>query len=275
MSSNNETLIICPENDEGTNLVDSFAIAVGSLTLVGSVITYFIQRNQERNDAIEAKLKEDEDLDREQALSRVRNQLAVFVGPMHRLWKIQGATIAQYTLVSGHGFDYLMRSANEKGRAFWMTMMADEFVTPFIKNPDSFEAVLYRNFVTRRLKPTYTKIRNLIENQLTDLADMPTQEEWLTRYNEEDIMSPYNGSLNINVIFDSYAVWTLEFDDIVESWADGDFRRMQPTTLIPFLICNDLIDILYENAKTKEAKYNKHVSVHKNTIQTNEVIRHP
>ncbi len=275
MSNNNETLIVCPGNDDGTNLVDSFAIAVAILTLIGSIIAYFIQRNQERKDAINAKLKEDNDLDREQALDRVRNQLAVFVGPMHRLWKIQGAAIAQYTLVSGHGFEYLMRVANEKGRAFWMTMMAEEFVLPFTKNPDSFEAVLYRNFVTRRLKPTYTKIRNLIENHLTDLADMPTQEEWLTRYHKEDIMSPYNGSFNINVIFDSYAVWTLEFDDIVESWAEQDFRRMQPTTLVPFLICNDLIDILYENAKAKEAKYNKHVSIHKNTIQPNEVIRNP
>mmetsp|Transcript_11886 Transcript_11886/g.30157 ORF Transcript_11886/g.30157 Transcript_11886/m.30157 type:complete len:279 (-) Transcript_11886:100-936(-) len=277
MSGNNETLIICPaydDNYDDSNLVDSFAIAIGVLTLIGSVVTYFVQKDQERKDGIEAKMKEDEDLDREQALSRVRNQLAIFVGPMHRLWKIQGTTIAQYTLESGHGFEHLMHSARTKGRAFWMTMMSEEFVLPFIDNPDSFEAVLYRNYCERRLKPTYTKIRDLIERQLTDLADMPTQEEWLNRYDEEDIMSPYNGSININVIFDSYAVWTLEFDDIMKSWAEGDFRRMQPTTKVPFLVCNDLIDLLYENAKIKESKYNKHVSVHKNSIQKNEVVRH-
>ena len=98
MSGNNETLIICPAyggDDDDNNLVDSFAIAIGTLTLIGSVVTYFVQKDQERKDGIEAKIKEDEDLDREQALSRVRNQLAMFVGPMHRLWKIQGTTIAQ------------------------------------------------------------------------------------------------------------------------------------------------------------------------------------
>jgi hypothetical protein len=99
------------------------------------------------------------------------------------------------------------------------------------------------------------------------LRDMPTQEEWLQRHKVEDITSPYNGSINISVIFDTYTAWTLEFDDIVESWSEGDFRRMQPTTRVATVICNGLIDLLMDNAKTKEAQYNKHVSVHKNTRQ--------
>jgi hypothetical protein len=79
--------------------------------------------------------------------------------------------------------------------------------------------------------------------------------------------------MNINSIFDSYVAWSLEFDDIVESWAVGDFRRMQPTTKVAFLICNDLIDLLYDNAKEKEARYNHHVSKHKNTIQITTDVR--
>lgn len=44
---------------------------------------------------------------------------------------------------------------------------------------------------------------------------------------------------------------------------------MQPTTFFVGLICNTLIDNLFEKAKEMEARYNKHVSIHKNTIQKN------
>mmetsp|Transcript_7969 Transcript_7969/g.16578 ORF Transcript_7969/g.16578 Transcript_7969/m.16578 type:complete len:193 (-) Transcript_7969:287-865(-) len=102
---------------------------------------------------------------------------------------------------------------------------------------------------------------------MSDLADMPPQEEWLERFTKEAVMSPHTGSLNINVIFDSYTAYTFEFDDIIDSWAQEDFRRMQPTTVVPWLICNNLVDLLFDNAKEKEARYNKHVTVHKNVIQ--------
>ena len=55
---------------------------------------------------------------------------------------------------------------------------------------------------------------------------------------------------------------SLEFDDIVKSWGENYFRRMQPSTVVNWLICNELIDILYDNAKMKEATYNKHVKMH-------------
>ena len=209
------------------------------------------------------------DLDREQALARVRLQLSEFIGPMHRLWKTQSTIVMHYLKQSGHGFDHMPEVVARKGQAYWMTLMREDFLLEFVEDPHSFEAVNYRNVVTRRLKPMYTRIRELVLIHMSDLADMPTQEEWLNRYREEDITSPYNGSMNINVIFDTYTAWTLEFDDIVESWAEGDFRRMQPTIKFAFLICNDLIDLLYDNAKAKEARYNKHVTVHRNTIQMN------
>ena len=37
------------------------------------------------------------------------------------------------------------------------------------------------------------------------------------------------------------------------------------------LIANDLIDQLYDNAKLKEAKYNKHVKVHRNILNRDAV----
>ena len=73
--------------------------------------------------------------------------------------------------------------------------------------------------------------------------------------------------MKINVIFYTYTAWTLEFDDTVESWAEGDFRRMQPKIKFAFLVCNDLLDLLYDNAKAKEARYDNHVTIRKNTIQ--------
>jgi hypothetical protein len=83
----------------------------------------------------------------------------------------------------------------------------------------------------------------------------------------EAVTSPYNGSINVNVIFDTYCAWTLEFDDIIESWMEEDYRRMQPDIRFAGMICNDLVDLLYDNAKEKEARYNKHVKVHRNTLQ--------
>lgn len=246
---------------------DTLAVALGLLTLIGSVVTYFLQQSRDRHEQAIADKKKEADLDREQALERVRKQLSVFIGPMHRLYKTQATVMTQYGKNSGHGIKNMIEAMTKKGKSYWMTIMAPDFLQPFIDDPMSFEAVCYRNLVSRRLKPLYTQIRELILAHGSDLADMPSQEEWLQKYDEESVTSPHVGSMNINVIFDTYSAWSLEFDDIVESWKENDFRRMQPTTKVPILICNDLIDMLYHNAKMKEAKYNKHVKVHTNTIQ--------
>ena len=265
MSGENQTLVVCPQED--AELVDQFAIGIGVLTVLGSIIGVFIQRYRERQDAAEAKIKEDEDLDRAQALERVREQLSILVGPLHRLWKTQSIIGIRYRRQSGHGLGDYSEAILKQGRSYWMTQLRDEFLQPFIDDPYSYDAVLYRNFVTKRCKTIYTRIRELILSHMSDLADMPPQEEWLERFTNEDVMSPHTGSLNINVIFDSYTAYTFEFDDIIDSWAQEDFRRMQPTTVVPWLICNNLVDLLFDNAKEKEARYNKHITVHKNVIQ--------
>ncbi len=267
INSNENLVLVCPNDDEETSLEAYFAISIAMLTLIGSLITYFIQRNQERQDALEAAEKEEKELDRSQALERVRTQLSVLIGPMHRAWKTQGTIISHYILTSGHGFGRVPRILKARGQAFWVTPFDEAFLEPFKENPYSKEAILYRNFVTRRLKPVYTRIRELILNHMADLADMPPQEEWLQRWAEADVTSPYNGSININVIFDSYTAMSYEYDDIIQSWQEEDFSRMQPSMRHPFLLSNDLIDLLYDNAKAKEAKYNKHVTVHKNERQ--------
>ena len=265
MSETNDPIVVACEDDN--QIVDTLTIAIGVLTGIGTVIAYFVQQKQDRKDAAEAKAKEEEDLDRSQGLERVRKQLSILIGPMHRLWKTQTTVVLHYRQSSGHGMDDYPEVIEKKGQAYWMTLLKDDFLQPFIEDPHTFEAQMFRNCITRRLKPLWTRIRELILAHMSDLADMPAQDEWLKRYNEEDIKSPHTHSININVIFDSYSAWTLEFDDIVESWAEGDFRRMQPKTRIPLLICNDLIDLLYENAKLKEARYNNHVSLHKNMAQ--------
>jgi hypothetical protein len=265
MSENTETIVVCPD-DEG-ELVDTFAIVIGVLTVIGSIIAYFMQQSKDRKDAAEAKIKEDAALDREQGLERVRKQLSILVGPMHRLWKAHNTIIMQWRRQSGHGYEDYSGMMTNKGQAYWITLLSDDFLGTFIEDPDTFEAVMYRNLISRRIKPIDTMLRELILNHMSDLADMPTQVEWLNKYGKDDITSPHTGSMNINVIFDSFVAWSLEFDDIVESWSEGDFRRMQPTTRVAFLICNNLIDLLYDNAKEKEARYNHHVTVHKNTIQ--------
>lgn len=265
MSGENQTLVVCPQED--AELVDQFAIAVGVLTVLGSIIGYFVQQYRDRKDAAEAKEREDEDLDRAQALARAREQLSILIGPMHRLWKTQSIIGIRYRRQSDHGLRDYTEAIKKQGQSYWMTHLRDEFLQPFIDDPYSYDAVLYRNYVRNRCKPIYTRIRELVLAHMSDLADMPPQEEWLERFTKEDVMSPHTGSLNINVVFDSYTAYTFEFDDIIDSWAQNDFRRMQPTTTVPWLVCNNLVDLLFDNAKEKEARYNKHITVHKNVIQ--------
>merc|ERR1711966_550620 len=106
------------------------------------------------------------------------------------------------------------------------------------------------------------------------------------------VLSPITKSVNIFTIFDSFTAWTYEFDDIIQSWpllnnnnnnddddddddddnnnetSDNDANNhnmmLQPETVVNWFCLNDLIDLLYDNAKEKERKYNKHVSVHSN-----------
>jgi len=246
------------------------AVLVGLVTLVGSALGYFFQRNRERHEEAEADKQKAYDLDRQQALNRVRTQLSVFVGPLHRLYKTQNTVLSQYRLVLGQNSDRFMIALSERGRKHWMQVFVQGDLDPYIDQPMSLEAQRYRNMISRRLKPLYTRIRELILAHASDLADMPTQEEWLEKYDRESVTSPYLGSINISVIFDTFTAWTFEFDDIIESWNENDFSRMQPTTEVAWIICNDIVDTLYDNAKMKEATYNKHVKVHRNLVQQEE-----
>ncbi len=248
-----------------SNLNETVGISLGILTLMGSAVTFFVQRRQEkRNEAIANRNKEME-LDRQQALERIRWQLGSIVGPLHRLYKTQNTVILNYMQQEDakHGMDHHIQAI--KGGNVWITMFRNDFLKPFLDNPASPEAQRYRNFVSRRLSPIITRFRELVLSHGSDL-DLPTQEEWFAKYDQQRVTSPIIGSPNVNVILDTYCAWTLEFDDIIESWAEEDFTRAQPTTVVAWAICNDLVDLLYENAKTKEAKYNKHVTVHKNVV---------
>ena len=110
----------------------------------------------------------------------------------------------------------------------------------------------------------YARIRELVLAHGSNLADLPSEEEWLTEYEKADVTSTITGSFNANAVFESYSAWTLEFDDIVESWGENDFRRMQPITEVNWFVYLDLVNILYDNAKAKEATYSKHVKVQEN-----------
>ena len=264
-NNDGETLVICPDQD--SRFVEQMTIVLGILSVIGGAIGFLMQRRQEQAEAKEVEQKEKDDIDRQQALERARKVMKELVGPLHRVWKVQNTVLMQWRMHSPFHFRDYSDAAMKKGQHFWMKFLPDEYVQPFIEDPQMEEAVMYRNFIKRTYKFLYTRARELVLTHMSNLADMPTQEEWLSRYNPEDVTSPYVGSLNINVIFDSYVAYTLEFDDIIASWEEGCYRRMQPKAKVPFIVCNTLIDMLYDNAKAKEAKYDKHVTVHKNTRQ--------
>jgi len=256
-------------DSEEFNYLDAefLAYLVALVTVIVSVIGYFVQRERERRKEAEADQEAASDLDRRQALERVRLQLSVFIGPLHRSFKTLNTCMAQYRIAMGDNKKRWLKAIKYKGRNYWMPAFDPKALEQFIQDPTTIEAKRYRNMVSRRVKPIYTRVRELILDHSSDLADMPTQEEWLQKHTEESVLSPYTGSININVIIDTLNVWSYEFDDIIESWEEGDFTRMQPETHVAWLICNDLIDTLYDTAKEKEALHSNRVRVHKNVEQ--------
>mmetsp|Transcript_4930 Transcript_4930/g.14297 ORF Transcript_4930/g.14297 Transcript_4930/m.14297 type:complete len:316 (-) Transcript_4930:786-1733(-) len=256
-------------DSEEFNYLDAefLAYLVALVTVIVSVIGYFVQRERERRKEAEADQEAASDLDRRQALERVRLQLSVFIGPLHRSFKTLNTCMAQYRIAMGDNKKRWLKAIKYKGRNYWMPAFDPEALEQFIQDPATIEAKRYRNMVSRRVKPIYTRVRELILDHSSDLADMPTQEEWLQKHTEESVLSPYTGSININVIIDTLNVWSYEFDDIIESWEEGDFTRMQPETHVAWLICNDLIDTLYDTAKEKEVLHSNRVRVHKNVEQ--------
>mmetsp|Transcript_48666 Transcript_48666/g.54429 ORF Transcript_48666/g.54429 Transcript_48666/m.54429 type:complete len:387 (+) Transcript_48666:75-1235(+) len=275
MAEEEEVKENCPSSSSSSifSSEDFWVVILGLVTLMGSALTYFMQRNRERLDSVLQDKKHLEDLDRQQALERVRTQMSVFVGPLHRLWKTQNTILSQYSLHYrvDTDIDYFRAGVTGKDGTYWMTLFNQAYVDPFIEQPMSIEAQRYRHMISRRLQPIYTRIRELGLAHGSDLADWPTQDEWLQKYDRQTVTSPYVASMNINVVFDTYTAWTFEFDDIIESWKENDdFSRMQPSTEVAWLLCNVLVDMLYDNAKMKEAKYNKHVKVHRNVMEEKE-----
>lgn len=268
-----EDLCSCGDDDESlSSLSSSFwssldyfdgdvmAVFLGVVTLLGSIVAYSVQRSIERREQKELDKRALDDFDRNQALDRIREQLSLYVGPIHRLYRIQSTMVMQYVQTSEMKYE-------ETDIGIWSRCFPNEYVEAFIEKPMSLQAKQYRGLVTRRLQPLYTRTRILHLKHSSDLADMPSQEEYLQKWGEELVKSPYLGSMNINVMFDTFTVWTYEFDDIIKCWGEGDYSRMQPTTRVAWPICNYIVDYLLENAKLKEARYNKHVKFHQNKRQ--------
>ena len=181
------------------------AVLLAVCTLLGSAITFFLQQNRDRKEQKDPDERSANEIDRQQALERVREQLSLYVGPLHRLFKTQNTIIQHYRIQhnSKAGMLYKVAMAR-RGKFHWMQLFHPESIKPFLGNPYSPEAKIYRNMITRRLKPIYTRIRELIMEHAANLADMPTQDEWLQTYDRESIKSPYTFSIHANVIFDTY-----------------------------------------------------------------------
>ena len=337
------------DNDSKPNWIEMSGILFAAVTVLGSIVTFFIQRNKDRQGVIEQNAKECANNDRQLALDRVRIQIRDFVGPVHRLYKTMNTIMCQYCHSTGHGMQHFLFAMERKQGRCWMKLFRDDFLqellittnernttptsTTRINNAEIRESNIgnvsalssssnnnservevgvgvvlndtntlerYTNFIIRQLQPIYTSIRNLILRHGSDLADMPSQEEWLIRHpDRRTVLSPITKSVNIFTIFDSFTAWTYEFDDIIQSWpllnnnnnnddddddddddnnnetSDNDANNhnmmLQPETVVNWFCLNDLIDLLYDNAKEKERKYNKHVSVHSNKLENQDI----
>jgi len=261
-----EGVCVC-ENDGGSGFsfdIDYFdgevlAVFLGIFTLFGTIVAYFIQRHIERKEQAKCDQKQADNEDRQLALERSREQLSVYAGPLHRFCKSQNTTPMQFLNANDVMFD-------TQHTEYWSHYLPKKLIDEVLDDPQSLRAKRYRRFVIHRVKPLYMETRRL-HIRHSNLADMPSQEEYLKTWGDEAVRSPYVGSININVIFDTFVVWSYEFDDIIIGWENGDYSRVQPSTRVAWPIINYIADYLAENAKKKEARYNKHVKVHTNDLQ--------
>ena len=75
---------------------ETISLFLGVLTLTGSAITFFVQRHREKHAEAVATQQKEIELDRQQALERVRWQLSGIVGPIHRLYKTQNTVVLNF-----------------------------------------------------------------------------------------------------------------------------------------------------------------------------------
>ena len=126
---------------------DNLALYLATISALVTVAGYFLQRNIERREQAEAEKQQLEETDRQQALDRVRRQLSVYVGPLHRLIKTQNSTFMQCRQSMGVGLP--------RGRSgYWDQFFPEEIFAPFIEDPQSLEARQYRAAVVHRLTRT-------------------------------------------------------------------------------------------------------------------------
>ena len=241
------------------------AQAVSSLgflvTGIASIVAFFAKSYADAAAHKTAEAEKQADLDREQALTRVRLQISTFVGPLHRSFKCFNTALMSYqqsTTLDGKMHQHI--PAAWKSKKYWTPVFDDLIVAGYIASPDSPEAVRYRTFITARFQPLWRISRDLIIAHASDLAELPLDVDWEEKHPKETRMSPYTFSSHTLVPFDSLVNWSYEFDEIVSEWERGIFLRMQPFVALPIRLLIDNVDHQFATAKEKEAKYNPHVA---------------
>ena len=109
----------------------------------------------------------------------------------------------------------------------------------------------------------WIRIRQLILDHGSDLAEQPAPEQWERKWKAEQLEAPGTKATNFLSVLDNAVVWVRELELLVtRSWERQDYSRWQPRTPFPFLF-NTMMDQMLRTVKERESKYVKSVAIYR------------
>ncbi len=190
-------------------------------------------------------------------LKRVRQQMSVFIGPLHRHIKLCTTAILNFFVVRGHypgvysHYGDLFQAKPLYGACF-----PPGLCEKMAADPQGECACEWRAMCREILVPGYNVCRQLILEYGSDLADTPSKDAWEDKYTKEQLESPGTKATTHFSAMDAFCLWSKEFELLVRDWDEerGVFPLWQPRALFPVML-NGLVDTMFSQVKKRESKF--------------------
>ena len=210
---------------------------------------------ESRDAAAQARLKH---LCDQAELARVRQQISVFIGPLHRHFKVTNTATLNFFLVRGHYPDIMKYYGQlfQRKPAYGAIPCPPALCEQMSADPQSTCAREYRTLCRDILVPYHSVCRQLILEHGSDLADTPAEDVWDAKFSPEQLASPGTKSTTHFGVLDAYCLYSKEFEQVVREWDEekGVFERWQPQAPIPVLM-NVLVDAMFAQVKKREGVF--------------------
>jgi hypothetical protein len=197
------------------------------VSAVVAITGYILERGKDRAAAaLQARLAREQregearstlqHLCNEAELKRVRQQLELFVGPVHRRLKASNTAVNGFCIVRGNYPDQFQHfSSLMKATPVFGPFFAPALCEELTADPDGTKADEYRELVRDYMLPHWIRIRQLILDHGSDLAEQPAPEQWEHKWKAEQLEAPGTKATNFLSVLDNAVVWVRELELLV------------------------------------------------------------